>query len=42
MVAATSTITIAQAAFDTAVANWPGERCTLRQGTMLIREHQRG
>jgi hypothetical protein len=41
MIAAAGTITIAQAAFDAAIANWPGERFTLRQGIMLIREHPR-
>jgi hypothetical protein len=42
MIAAAGTITIAQAAFDAAIANWPGERFTLRRGIMLIREHPRG
>ena len=42
VIAAAGTVTIAQAAFDAAVANWPGgERFTLRQGIMLIREHPR-
>ena len=36
MIAAAGTITIAQAAFDAAIANWPGERFK-----MLIREHPR-
>jgi hypothetical protein len=30
MIAAAGTITIAQAAFDAAIASWPGERFTLR------------
>jgi hypothetical protein len=41
-IAAAGTITIAQAAFDAAVQNWPGERFTLRQGIMLIRQHPYG
>ena len=39
VVAATANITIGHAAFDAAVANWPNERFTLRQGVLLIREH---
>lgn len=39
VVAAAGTITVAHAAFDAAVKNWPSERFTLRQGIMLIREH---
>jgi hypothetical protein len=39
---AAGTITIAQAAFDAAIANWPSERFTLRQGIMLIGEHPPG
>ena len=39
LVAATSNVTVGHAAFDAAVANWPNERFTLRQGVMLIREH---
>jgi hypothetical protein len=39
VVAAAGTVTIGHAAFDAAVANWPDERFTLRQGIMLIREH---
>jgi hypothetical protein len=42
VVKAAGTVTIAQAAFDAAVANWPGEHFTLRQGIMLIREHPPG
>jgi len=41
VIAAAGTITIARAAFDAAIANWPGEHFTLRQGIMLIREHPR-
>ena len=39
VVAAAGTVTIAHAAFDQAVKNWPDERFTLRQGMLLIREH---
>jgi hypothetical protein len=38
-VAATATITVAHAAFEAAVKNWPHERFALRNGIMLIREH---
>lgn len=37
--AAAGTVSIAQAAFQEAVKNWPDQRLTLRQGIMLIREH---
>ncbi|MGA8079862.1 MAG: hypothetical protein WB868_21005, partial [Xanthobacteraceae bacterium] len=39
MVAAAGSVTVAHAAFDAAITNWPGERFTLRQGAMLIREY---
>jgi hypothetical protein len=39
VVAATDTISIAHAAFDAAVANWPGYNFKLRKGMLLIREH---
>ena len=39
VVAAAGTVSIAHAALDAAITNWPNERFTLRQGTMLIREH---
>jgi hypothetical protein len=38
-IAATASVTVGHAAFDAAVANWPHERFTLRQGSLLIREH---
>lgn len=41
VVAASSSVSIAHAAFDAAIANYPGERFSLRQGIMLIREHPR-
>ena len=37
--AVTSSIVIAQAAFDVAVSEHPNERLTLRKGAMVIREH---
>jgi hypothetical protein len=39
VVAAAGTVSIAHAAFEAAITNWPNERFTLRQGIMLIREH---
>jgi hypothetical protein len=38
-VAASGSVVLAHAAFDAAVAEWPHERFTLRQGIMLMREH---
>jgi hypothetical protein len=40
-IAAAGNVFIAQAAFDAALAKWPHERFTLRQGIRLIREHPR-
>ena len=39
VVAAAGSVTVAHAAFEAAIANWPSEHFTLRQGIMLIREH---
>jgi hypothetical protein len=39
VVAAAGNVSIGHAAFEAAVANWPHERFTLRQGALLIREH---
>src|ERR1700722_3855622 len=39
VIAAAGTVTVAHAAFDQVVRNWPDERFTLRQGMHLIREH---
>jgi hypothetical protein len=39
VVAAAGSIVLAHAAFEAAVSNWPHERFTLRQGIMLIRDH---
>jgi hypothetical protein len=39
VVAATSSIAIAHAAFDAAVVQYNGERLTLRKGAMVLREN---
>jgi hypothetical protein len=39
VVAATDTITIAHAAFDAAVANWPQYPFKLRKGILVVREY---
>jgi hypothetical protein len=39
VIAAAGTVTVAHAAFEAAITNWPNERFTLRQGITLIREH---
>src|SRR5690348_2004459 len=39
VIAATSSIAIAHAAFDAAVVQYSGERLTLRKGAMVLREH---
>jgi len=39
MVAAAGSVSVAHAAFEQAVKDWPLEHFTLRQGIMLIREH---
>jgi hypothetical protein len=39
VVAAAATVAVGHAAFEAALANWPGERFTLRQGMHVIREH---
>ena len=39
VIAATSSIVVAHAAFDAAVAQYSGERLTLRKGAMVLREH---
>jgi hypothetical protein len=41
VIAATSSISIAHAAFDAAVTQYVDERLTLRKGAMVIREHPR-
>ena len=39
VVAAAGSVTVAHAAFEACVQDWPHEHFTLRQGIMLIREH---
>jgi hypothetical protein len=39
VVSASSSVAIAHAALDIAIANYPNERFTLRNGALLIREH---
>ena len=41
VIAATSSIAIAHAAFDAAVTQYAGEHLTLRKGAMVLREHGR-
>jgi len=40
VIAATSSITIAHAAFDAAVRQYAGERLTLRKGAMVLRKYE--
>jgi hypothetical protein len=40
VVAAASSVAIGHAALDTAIANYPSERFTLRQGIHVIRQHE--
>jgi hypothetical protein len=39
VIAATSSVAIAHAAFDAAVVQYSGERLTLRKGATVLREH---
>jgi hypothetical protein len=39
VVAASSSVAIGHAALDAAIANFPGERFTLRNVILIIREH---
>jgi hypothetical protein len=39
VVAASSSVAIGHAALDAAIASYPSERFTLRNGTLVIREH---
>ncbi len=39
VIAATSSIAIAHAAFDAAIVQYSGERLTLRKDAMVLREH---
>jgi hypothetical protein len=40
VIAATSSITIANSAFDAAVRQYASERLTLRKGAMVLRKHE--
>jgi len=39
VLAAASSVAVAHAALDAAIANFPGQRFTLRNGILVIREH---
>jgi hypothetical protein len=39
LVAASGNVFVAQPAYDEAVRNWPGEKLTLRNGMLLMREN---
>jgi hypothetical protein len=39
VVAASTSVAIAHAALDAAIANYPGQRFTLRNGALVIRRH---
>ncbi len=39
VVAAANSIPVASAAFDAAIASWPDQHFTLRQGIRVLREH---
>jgi len=39
VIAASSSVEIGHAALDAAVANYPNQHCTLRNGILVIREH---
>ena len=39
VIAASASVTVAHAALDTAIAEYPGQRLTLRKGAMVLREH---
>jgi hypothetical protein len=40
VIAACASVTIAHAALDMAIAEYPGQRLTLRKGAMVIRQHR--
>lgn len=42
VIAATSSVAVGHAALEAAIANYPGQRFTLRNGIMVIREHVPG
>lgn len=39
VVAASASVTVANAALDVAIAEYPNQRLTLRKGAMVLREH---
>ena len=39
VIAAAASVTVGHAALEAAIASYPGQRFTLRQGIMVIREH---
>jgi hypothetical protein len=39
VVSASASVTITHAALDAAIANYPSQRFTLRNGILVIREH---
>jgi hypothetical protein len=39
VIAASASVAVGHAALDAAIANYPGQRFTLRNGALLIREH---
>ena len=39
VIAASSSVAVGHAALDAAIANFPGQRFTLRNGILVIREH---
>ena len=41
MISASASVAIGHAALDAAIANYPGQRFTLRNGILIIRQHPR-
>jgi hypothetical protein len=42
VIAASSSVAVARAALDAAIANYPGQHFTLRNGALVLRQHPRG
>ena len=42
VISASASVAIGHAALDAAIANYPGQRFTLRNGILVIRQHPRG
>jgi hypothetical protein len=42
VIAASASVVLGHAALDAAIANYPDQRFTLRNGTLVIRQHPRG